>query len=117
MLEVFLHLFFRRKKGNSGRKKLGLTEYEEDMIRCQFHLILASKQYPTTAKLLIRVLEDMTNFPIQSESTLLRCMQRLDFKYTATSIIPIWLDATSFVAAHAKCFRYLNDLRTNDVVV
>ncbi|CAF1554970.1 unnamed protein product [Rotaria sordida] len=40
-----------QKKGNCGRKKIILTEFEEDSIRYQFHLLLASKQYPTTAKL------------------------------------------------------------------
>ena len=54
-----------KKQGNSGRKKIHLTEYE-DMIRYQFHLLLASKQYPTTAKLLTRLLDDTPNFPIQS---------------------------------------------------
>jgi hypothetical protein len=106
-----------KKKGNSGRKKIVLTEYEEDQIRYQFHLLLASKQYPTTAKLLTRLLEDVPDFPVQSERTLLRYMHQLGFKYKATSKIAIPLDATSFVAARAKYFRYLNDLRTNDVVM
>ncbi|CAF3595812.1 unnamed protein product [Rotaria sp. Silwood1] len=106
-----------KKKGNSGRKKIVLTEYEEDQIRYQFHLLLASKQYPTTAKLLTRLLEDTPDFPIQSESTLLRYMHRLGFKYKATSKIAIPLDATSFVAARAKYFRHLNDIRTNDVII
>ncbi|CAF3405572.1 unnamed protein product [Rotaria sp. Silwood2] len=106
-----------KKKGHSGRKKIVLTEYEEDVIRYQFHLLLASKQYPTTAKLLTRLLEDTPDFPIQSESTLLRHMHRLGFKYKATAKISIPLDATNFVASRAKYFRYLNDLRSNDVIV
>jgi hypothetical protein len=105
-----------KKKGNCGRKKIILTEFEEDSIRYQFHLLLASKQYPTTTKLMTRLLEEAPDFPIQSERTLLRHMRRLGFKYAATSKSPVRLDATSFIASRAKYFRSLTDLRNNNVV-
>ncbi|CAF4629359.1 unnamed protein product, partial [Rotaria sp. Silwood2] len=105
-----------QKTNNCGRKKIILTEFEEDSIRYQFHLLLASKQYPTTAKLLMCLLEEAPDFPIRSERTLLRHMRRLGFKYAVTSKAPIRLDATSFVASRAKYFRSLTDLRNNDVI-
>jgi hypothetical protein len=105
-----------QKRGNCGRKKIKLTEFEEDSIRYQFHLLLASKQYPTTAKLLTGLLGEAPDFPIQSERTLLRHMRRLGFKYAATSKAPIRLDATSFIASRAKYFRSLANLRNNNVI-
>ena len=35
------------KKGRVGRKKITLTELEENTIRYQFHLLLTAKEYPT----------------------------------------------------------------------
>ncbi|CAF3504267.1 unnamed protein product [Rotaria sp. Silwood2] len=105
-----------QKKNNCGRKKIILTEFEEDSIRYQFHLLLASKQYPTTAKLLTRLLEEGPDFPIQSERTLLRQMRRFRFKYAATSKASIRLDATSFVDSRPKYFRSITDRRNNNVV-
>ena len=78
-----------RKKGNSGRKRMILTELEQDMIRYQFHLLLASKEYLTMNKLLSRLQDEIPEFPIQSESSLLHHMHKLGFNYKATSKAPI----------------------------
>ncbi|CAF1263022.1 unnamed protein product [Rotaria sordida] len=106
-----------KKQRNSGREKIVLTEHAEDQIRYQFHSLLASKKYPTTSKLLTRLLEDVPNFPIESETTLRRFMHRLSFKYKKSSKRSFTLDTTSFVTSRAKYFRHLNDLRINDVAV
>jgi hypothetical protein len=105
------------KKSISGRKKIVLTELEQDMIHYQFYLLLAFKEYPTTNMLLTRLHEEIPDFPIQSESTRFHHMNRLGFRYKATSKAPTPLDATRFVASHAKYFRPLADRRENNVVL
>ncbi|CAF3866100.1 unnamed protein product, partial [Rotaria sp. Silwood1] len=52
-----------------------------------FHLILTEKMYPTTDKLLCRLLDDDAEFPIRSRTTLWRWMKKLGFEYKRTSTI------------------------------
>jgi hypothetical protein len=91
-----------RKMKNSGRKAVELNEFQQDniryylnqlqniflrffSIRYQFHAILSEKVYPTTEKILIRLLHEDPEFPIQSKATLLRWMKKLGFRYRQTS--------------------------------
>ena len=105
------------KKGNSGRKKMVLTELEQDMIHYRFHLLLVYKEYPTTNKFFIRFHKEIPDFSIQSESSLLHYMHQIGFKYKATSKAATPFDATSFVVSGGKYFIHLADRRENDVVL
>ena len=74
-----------KKKGNVGRKSIILSSLAEDTIRYVFHQMLSEKIYPTISTLLARLQKEHPDFPIRTESTLLKTMKRLGFKYRATS--------------------------------
>jgi hypothetical protein len=75
--------------------------------------MLAEKIYPTTEKLLTRILDEDTAFPIRSTTTLWRWMKKLGYQYKRTSKISITLDSLSFMAQRAKYFRTLDEIRNN----
>ena len=123
-----------RKMKNSGRKAVELNEFQQDniryylnqlqniflrffSIRYQFHAILSEKVYPTTEKILIRLLHEDPEFPIQSKATLLRWMKKLGFRYRQTSKTSIPLDSVYFMAQRARYFRSLDDVRNNDTII
>jgi hypothetical protein len=105
------------KKGRVGRRKLSLAELEEDTVRYQFYLLLAAKEYPTSTKLLSKILQEIPHFPVKSKTSLRRRMYRNGFKYKATSKAHIPSDATSFIASRANVFRHLSDVRESDLVL
>ena len=81
-----------KKKGTVGRKPVILSCFAEDTIRYVFHQMLSEKIYPSTATLLARLQAEHPDFPIQTESTLLKNMKRLGFKYRATSKVSVALE-------------------------
>jgi hypothetical protein len=73
--------------------------------------------YPTSDKLLYRLLDDDGDFPIKSKTTLWRWMKKLGFEYKRTSTISIPLDSVSFMAQRAKYFRKLDEIRSNGTFI
>ena len=68
----------------SGRPKVQLTILEEDTIRLIFHQLLKYKVYPTVETLLSTLLDQNSQFLIQSKTSLRPKMKELDFKYRET---------------------------------
>jgi hypothetical protein len=78
------------------------------------HLTLAERIYPTTEKVLNRILADDPNFPIRSKTSLWRWMKKLGFTYRRTSKIVVPLDALFFMAARARYFADIDEARSGD---
>ncbi|CAF4650908.1 unnamed protein product [Rotaria sp. Silwood2] len=49
----------------SGRPKIHLSDFGKDMIRYEFHLLLAERVYPTLDRMMTRLLVDFPDFPIK----------------------------------------------------
>lgn len=77
------------------------------------HLTLAERIYPTTEKVLNRILADDPSFPIRSTTSLWRWMKKLGFKYKRTSKIVVPLDALFFMAARARYFAAIDEARSD----
>ncbi|CAF3998146.1 unnamed protein product [Rotaria sp. Silwood2] len=104
-----------QKKRHSGHRKIILSEQGKDLIRVEFHKLIQEKVYPTSEKLLKRLNEQYEDFPIRSASTLRKEMKSIGFIYQRTSKIKIPLDSQAFVAARAKYFQALEELREANV--
>ncbi|CAF2766409.1 unnamed protein product [Rotaria sp. Silwood2] len=50
----------------SGRPKIHLSDFGKDMIRYEFHLLLAERVYPTLDRMMTRLLVDFPDFPIKN---------------------------------------------------
>ncbi|CAF1610418.1 unnamed protein product, partial [Didymodactylos carnosus] len=87
----------------------------KDLIRFEFHKLIQEKVYPTSEKLLKRLIERYEDFPIRSATTLRKKMRNLGFFYQRTSKIKIPLDSQAFVVARAKYFQALEELRETNV--
>ena len=79
--------------------------------------MLAEKKYPTTDKLLCRLLENDPQCPIRSKTTFWRWMKKLRLEYKRTSTIAIPLDSTSFMTQRAKYFHKLDEMRSNGTLI
>ncbi|CAF2893679.1 unnamed protein product [Rotaria sp. Silwood2] len=69
--------------------------------------------YPTITTLLARLLAEHSDFPIRTESTLLKKMKEIGFQYRRTATVRIALDSITFTSQRATYFQSLDDLRTN----
>jgi hypothetical protein len=58
------------------------------------------------------MLADDDDFPVHSPTTLLRWMKKLGFVYKRTSKVIVPMDSPSFMAARARYFRALNQLKS-----
>jgi hypothetical protein len=74
---------------------------------------LAERIYPTTDKVLVRLLTEDANFPIQTRTLLWQWMRKLGFEYKRTSKVVVPLDTPAFMAARARYFAAINELRAN----
>ena len=81
------------------------------------HLMLAERIYPTTDKVLTRILSDDPDFPIRSTSSLWRWMKKLGFAYKRTSKVVVPLDSSFYMAARARYFSKIDELRNNGTVI
>ncbi len=54
----------------SDRPKINLSDFEKDMIRHEFHLLLTEQVYPTLNRMMTRLLADFPDFSIKSKTTL-----------------------------------------------
>ena len=81
-----------QKIGNVGRKPIVLSSLGEDTIRYIFHKMLEEKIYPTISTLLVRLLNENSDFPIQTESTLLKKLKEIGFQYRRTAKVPAILE-------------------------
>ncbi|CAF2985451.1 unnamed protein product [Rotaria sp. Silwood2] len=102
-----------RKLAHSGRPRIGLSEEEQENIRYHVHLTLAERIYPTTEKVLNRILADDPGFPIRSTTSLWRWMKKLGFSYKRTSKVVVPLDAVSFMASRARYFAAIDEARSD----
>ena len=82
-----------------------------------FQLMLAEKLYPTTEKLLCRLQDDNSDFPIEGKTNLWRWMKRLGYEYKATSKISIPLDSIGCMSQRAKYFRILDEIRSDGTFI
>jgi len=90
-------------------KKIILTQ---TIFRFHIHSLLAERIYPTVAKVLIRIRTTDADFPVQSSTTLWRWMRKIGFKYQRTSKVKVPLDTLPFMAARARYFACLDELRS-----
>jgi hypothetical protein len=72
---------------------------------------LAERIYPTINKVLIRIRAEDADFPIQSTTSLWRWMRKLGFVYKRTSKVIVPLDTPTFMAARARYFAAIDELR------
>ncbi|CAF2098838.1 unnamed protein product [Rotaria magnacalcarata] len=103
-----------RKLAHSGRPRIGLSEQEQENIRYHVHLTLAERIYPTTEKVLNRILANDPNFSIRSTTSLWRWMKKLGFTYKRTSKVVVPLDALFFMTARARYFTDIDEARSGD---
>jgi hypothetical protein len=82
-------------------------------LRYHVHLTPAERIYPTVGKVLARILDDDDEFPIRSSTSLWRWMKKLGFVYKRTTNVIVPLDSSTFMAARARFFTIINDLRNN----
>jgi hypothetical protein len=73
--------------------------------------------YPTAYKILTRILGDDPDFPIHSVSVLWRWMKKLGFAYKKTSKVIVPLDSLFYMAARARYFAKINELRNNSTLI
>ncbi|CAF1567747.1 unnamed protein product [Didymodactylos carnosus] len=100
-----------------GRPKLKLSEFGKDMLRYEFHLLLAERQYPTLDLLMVRLLADFPDFPTKSNTTLSNQLKEMGIVYRKTSTIKIPLESTYFMSQTAKYFRHIDELRTEKALI
>lgn len=81
------------------------------------HLMLAERVYPTTYKILTRILHDDPDFPIGSVPVLWRWMKKLGFSYKKTAKVVVPLDSLFHMAARARYFAKINELRNNGTLI
>ncbi|CAF2849109.1 unnamed protein product [Rotaria sp. Silwood2] len=86
----------------SGRPKINLSDFGKDMIRYEFHLLLAERVYPTLDRMMTRLLADFPEFPIKSKTTLSKQLKQMGFVYRKTSKIKTPLKSTFFMSQRAK---------------
>ena len=75
--------------------------------------MFAERIYPTTDKMLNRILMDNPDFPVRSKTSLWRWIKRLGFVYKRTSKVTVPLDGLSFMAARARYFTAIEKFRSN----
>jgi hypothetical protein len=95
----------------SGRSKINLSDFGKDMIRYEFHLLLAERVYPTLDSMMTRLLADFLDFPIKSRTILSKELKQIGFVYRKTSMIKTPLESTFFMSQRAKYFRRIDKLR------
>ena len=62
---------------HSGRPNIVLSEQGEDLIRLEVQKLIQEKVYPTSEKLLKRLIEQHEDFPIRSTSTLCKTLRHV----------------------------------------
>ena len=75
--------------------------------------MFAERIYPTTDKVLNRILMDNPDFPVRSKTSLWRWIKKLGFVYKRTSKVTFPLDDLSFMAARARYFTAIEKFRSN----
>ena len=75
--------------------------------------MFAERIYPTTDKMLNRILMDNPDFPVRSTTSLWRWIKKLGFVYKRTSKVTVPLDGLSFMAARARYFTAIEKFRSN----
>ncbi len=83
------------------------------LFRSHVNSLLAERIYPTSDKILMRILADDANFPVRSTTSLWRWMRKIGFVYKQTSKIVVSLNSLAFMAEHARYFTAIDELRTN----
>ncbi|CAF1242007.1 unnamed protein product [Rotaria sordida] len=101
----------------SGRPKINLSDFGKDMIRYEFHLLLAERVYPTLDRMMTRLLADFPEFPIKSKTTLSKQLKQMGFVYRKTSKIKTPLESTFFMSQRAKYFRRIDKLREEKALI
>jgi hypothetical protein len=106
-----------KKRHHCGRPSIILSDYGNEMLRYEFHLLLSEKVYPTLRRLLIRLKKDLPDFPINSITSLSKHLKELGFVYRKTNSVKAILDSTFFVAERARYFHHLNILEEQNALI
>src|SRR4051794_19354078 len=91
----------------SGCPKINLSDFGKDMIRYEFHLLLAERVYSALNRMMTRLLADFPDFPIKSKTTLSKELKQMEFVYRKISKIRTPLESTFFMSQRAKYFRHI----------
>jgi hypothetical protein len=83
------------------------------LFRFHAHFLLAEHIYPTTGKILVRILIKDADFPIRSTTSLWRWIRKIGFVYKRVSKVVVPLDTSARIAACARYFAIIDELRTN----
>ncbi|CAF3085042.1 unnamed protein product [Rotaria sp. Silwood2] len=103
-----------RKCGHFGRPPTILTEHQKENVRYHVHLMLAERIYSTLDKVLTRIMSDEPGFPIRSTSSLWQWMKKIGFAYKRTSKFVVPLDSPFYMAARARYFSNIDELRNDE---
>ncbi|CAF1222897.1 unnamed protein product [Didymodactylos carnosus] len=101
----------------SGRPKINLSDFGKDMIRYEFHLLLAERIYPVLDRMKARLLADFPDFPIKSTATLSKEQKQMGFVYQKTSKIKTPLESTFFMSQRARYFRRIDKQRKEKALI
>ena len=93
-----------------GRPEINLSDFGKDMIRYEFHLLLAERVYLTLDRIMNRLLADFPDFPIKSKTTLSKELKQMGFVYRKTSKIKARLESRFFMSQRARYFRRIDGL-------
>ena len=85
-----------------GRPEVNLSDFGKDMIRYEFHLLLAERVYPALDRIMNRLLADFPDFPIKIKTTLSKELKQMGFVYRKTSKIKAPLESTFFMSQRAR---------------
>jgi hypothetical protein len=81
-------------------------------FRFHIHSLLAERIYPTIKKILLRILAEDADFPIQATTSLWRWVRKIGLVYKRTSEVVVPLDTASFMAARAHYFAAIDEMRS-----
>ncbi|CAF2560609.1 unnamed protein product [Rotaria sp. Silwood2] len=101
------------KLSNSGRSSTSLAEQQQETLRFHIHSLLAERIYPTIKKILVRILAEDSDFLNQAITSLWRWVRKIGFVHKRTSKVVVPLDTSSFMAARARWFAAIHELRNN----
>ncbi|CAF4724949.1 unnamed protein product [Rotaria sp. Silwood2] len=74
---------------------------------------MAERIYPTTSKILLRILTEDADFPIRSITPLWCWMKKLGFAYKRTAKVVVPLNTPTFMATSALYFAAIDEFRTS----
>ena len=100
-----------------GRPEINLSDFGKDMIRYEYHLLLAERLYPTLDRIMNRLLADFSDFPIKNKTTLSKELKQMGFVYRKTAKVKAPLEPTFFMSQRARYFHRIDGLRKEKALI